>query len=220
MGPRKHAAGNLVRSQGKSFRGWVLCATFLSCSLAFSAANADIYKYVDPYGGVHLADRPLGPGYVLIHRGKGYSPRPRPRKDDFARNRRRFAPLVDRVARYHHLDPQLIHAVVQVESAYDPAAVSRKGAVGLMQLMPGTASRYGVRDRLDPERNLHGGVRYLRDLLARFDDVVLALAAYNAGENAVERYGNRVPPFPETRSYVNKVLAVWRTLTHKREWGS
>lgn len=209
-----------MRSNGRSFRALVLCATFLSSSLGFSAANADIYKFVDRHGGVHLADRPLGPGYVLIHRGKGYSPRPRPRKNDFARNRRQFAPLVDQVARHHHLDPHLIHAVVQVESAYDPAAVSRKGAVGLMQLMPGTANRYGVPDRLDPERNLHGGVRYLRDLLIRFDDVVLALAAYNAGENAVERYGNRVPPYPETRRYVNKVLAVWRTLRHKPEWGS
>jgi soluble lytic murein transglycosylase-like protein len=198
----------------------VPCAIFLCCSFGSSAANADIYKYVDPHGGVHLADRPLGPGYVLIHRGKGYKPRPRPGKNDFSRNRRRFTPLVDRVARHHRLDPHLIHAVVQVESAYDPAAVSRKGAVGLMQLMPGTASRYGVRDRLDPERNLHGGVRYLRDLLVHFDDVVLALAAYNAGENAVERYGNRVPPFPETRRYVSKVLAVWRTLRHERERGS
>lgn len=209
-----------MRGGSRSSRGPALLAAFIIGVFGSGAASADIYKYVDHYGRVHLADRPLGPGYVLIHRGKGYSPRPRPRKNDYVRNRRRFAPLVDEVARHHHLDPYLIHAVVQVESAYDPAAVSRKGAVGLMQLMPGTADRYGVPDRLDPARNLQGGVRYLRDLLMRFDDVVLALAAYNAGENAVERYGNRVPPFPETRRYVNKVLAAWRTLRHKQEWGS
>lgn len=209
-----------MRCAGKSSRAALLWATFLLGLFGASVANADIYKFVDRYGRVHLADRPLGPGYVLIHRGKGYSRKPRPHRNDFARNRRQFAPLVDRVARDHQLDPHLIHAVVQVESAYDPAAVSRKGAVGLMQLMPGTADRYGVPDRLDPLRNLNGGVRYLRDLLIRFDDVVLALAAYNAGENAVERYGNRVPPYPETRRYVSKVLAVWKTLRHKAEWES
>ncbi len=209
-----------MRRGGKSSRAVMLWAAFLLGVFGTGVANADIYKFVDRHGRVHLADRPLGPGYVLIHRGKGYKSKPRPQKHDFARNRRRFSPLVDRVARHHHLDPHLIHAVVQVESAYNPAAVSRKGAVGLMQLMPGTANRYGVPDRLDPVRNLHGGVRYLRDLLIRFDDVVLALAAYNAGENAVERYGNRVPPYPETRRYVNKVLAVWRKLRHKSEWES
>lgn len=207
-----------MRGGRRSSRAIVLWAGFLLGAFGCGAANADIYKYIDRYGRVHLADRPLGPGYVLIHRGKGYSPRSR--KNDFARNRRRFGPLVDRVARDHHLDPHLVHAVVQVESAYDPAAVSRKGAVGLMQLMPATADRYGVPDRLDPVRNLNGGVRYLRDLLIRYDDVVLALAAYNAGENAVERYGKRVPPYPETRRYVNKVLAAWRTLRHRQEWDS
>lgn len=201
--------GNLLRG-----RTLAAAAAFALCTLGPAGASADIYKFVDAYGRVHLADRPLGPGYVLIYRGKGYSPRPR---IDPALNRRRFSPLVDRVAVRHRLDAALVHAVVQVESAYDPAAVSRKGAVGLMQLMPETADRYGVPDRLDPERNLHGGVRYLRDLIIRFDDVVLALAAYNAGENAVIRYGYRVPPFPETRRYVNKVLTVWRRLRHQRE---
>ncbi len=209
-----------MRGGSRPFRNMALWASLLLGVLGCGAANADIYKFIDRYGRVHLADRPLGPGYVLIHRGKGYKSKPRARKNNFAQNRRQFSPLVDRVARDHRLDPHLVHAVVQVESAYDPAAVSTKGAVGLMQLMPGTADRYGVPDRLDPQRNLSGGVRYLRDLLMRFDDVVLALAAYNAGENAVARYGNRVPPYPETRRYVNKVLAAWRTLRQKQEWGS
>ncbi len=209
-----------MRRSGKSSRSIVLWAVFALGVFTPGVASADIYKYVDRYGRVHLADRPLGPGYVLIHRGKGYKRKPKPHKNDYVRNRKRFAPLVEKVARHHHLDPDLVHAVVQVESAYNPAAVSHKGAVGLMQLMPGTAHRYGVRDRLDPARNLQGGVRYLRDLLIRFDDVVLALAAYNAGENAVERYGHRVPPYPETRRYVNKVLAVWKKLRHQSEWES
>jgi hypothetical protein len=220
MGSSTAGSRNLVRGEGRLPPTALLALAFALCFFGVSPANADIYKYVDRYGRVHLADRPLGPGYVLIYRGKGYSPRPRPRKNDFAQNRRRFTPLVDRVARHHHLDPHLVHAVVQVESAYNPVAVSTKGAVGLMQLMPGTAHRYGVPDRLDPVRNLQGGVRYLRDLLIRFDDVVLALAAYNAGEKAVERHGNRVPPYPETRRYVSKVLAVWRTLRHKQKWDS
>jgi soluble lytic murein transglycosylase-like protein len=180
-------------------------------ALTGAAAEADIYKYVDPKGGLHLADRPLGPGYVLILR----SPGGRARQDSsarLARNRSRYGPIVDRVARQHSLDSALVHAVVQVESAYNPTAVSGKGAVGLMQLMPETARRYGVHDRRDPERNLHGGVRYLRDLILRFNDVVLALAAYNAGEGAVIRYGKRIPPFPETQQYVRKVMGAWRAL--------
>ena len=93
-----------------------------------------------------------------------------------------------------------------------PQAVSKKGAVGLMQLMPGTAKRYGVDDRRDPGENVAGGVRYLRDLLIQFRSVSLALAAYNAGESAVVRYGNRIPPYPETRRYVYKVLTHYKEL--------
>ena len=172
-------------------------------------AAADIYKYVDPQGGVHLADRPLGPGYVLIFRG-GRKVRPHSPSRGYALNRKRYGPIVDQVAGHHQLDAALVHAVVQVESAYNPGAVSRRGAVGLMQLMPDTARRYGVRDPRDPQGNLDGGVRYLRDLILRFNNVVLALAAYNAGENAVERYGNRIPPFPETQRYVRKVIQAWK----------
>ena len=84
--------------------------------------------------------------------------------------------------------------------------MSKKGAVGLMQLMPGTAERYGVRDRYNPRDNLFGGTRYLRDLLVMFRNVPLALAAYNAGENAVIRYGRKIPPYPETQTYVRRVL--------------
>jgi soluble lytic murein transglycosylase-like protein len=103
------------------------------------------------------------------------------------------------------LDPDLIKAVAMVESGFDPGAVSPKGAMGLMQLMPETAAQYGVRDALDPYESLRAGSRHLRDLLDGFDgNVTLALAAYNAGAGAVRRYGG-VPAYRETRDYVDKV---------------
>jgi soluble lytic murein transglycosylase-like protein len=118
-----------------------------------------------------------------------------------------YGELVTRVAKEHRLEPALLHAVVSVESGYNAAAQSPKGARGLMQLMPDTAARYGVNDIWNPAENLRAGARYLRDLLAMFaDNLPLALAAYNAGEGAVTRAGNRIPPFPETARYVPKVL--------------
>jgi soluble lytic murein transglycosylase-like protein len=100
-----------------------------------------------------------------------------------------------------------------VESGFNPHAVSKKGAVGLMQLLPATARRYGVQNMNDPEQNIRAGAHYLRDLLARFDsNLELALAAYNAGEEAVERYGRHVPPFRETMSYVPSVMKVYQRL--------
>jgi soluble lytic murein transglycosylase-like protein len=120
-------------------------------------------------------------------------------------NPEHFASSIRSVARTVGIEPALIYAVVQAESAFDPNAVSPKGAVGLMQLMPATARRYGVENRRDPMQNLHGGARYLRDLLIEFRDLRLALAAYNAGENAVRKYGNSVPPYAETQQYVKRV---------------
>jgi len=119
-----------------------------------------------------------------------------------------FNTIVLRVAQELDLSPQLLHAVIAVESAYDPRAVSPKGAQGLMQLMPATARRFGVKDPFDPQDNVRGGAQYLKSLLVQFNgDLQLTLAAYNAGEAAVVRYGNRVPPFAETRRYVPKVMA-------------
>jgi soluble lytic murein transglycosylase-like protein len=112
---------------------------------------------------------------------------------------------VQAAAARNHLDPALVQAVIQAESNWDPHAVSRKGALGLMQLMPATAERYGVRDVFDPVQNINGGTRYLRDLLDHFNgDLRKSLAAYNAGAQVVERYGG-VPAYPETRAYVRKV---------------
>ncbi len=121
-------------------------------------------------------------------------------------NRQRYAAHITRIAREHHLDPALIHAVISVESGYNPRAVSHKGAMGLMQLMPGTASLYGIDDPFDPVANIRGGVRYLRALMQRFRNISLALAAYNAGPEVVVRYRNTIPPYQETRKYVVRVL--------------
>jgi soluble lytic murein transglycosylase-like protein len=121
-------------------------------------------------------------------------------------NRQRYAAQIALVANKYGLDPRLIHAVISAESAYNPGAVSPKGAMGLMQLMPGTADRFGVDDPFDPLANLHGGARYLRWLMDKFNNLQLALAAYNAGEGAVIRYGNTIPPYEETRVYVSRVL--------------
>ena len=107
------------------------------------------------------------------------------------------------------MDPELVRAIVQVESNYNPYAVSPRGARGLMQLIPATARRFGVTDIFDPEENLGGGIRYLKYLMGMFDgDLQLSLAAYNAGENVVARW-RRVPPIPETRNYVRKIGAIY-----------
>lgn len=115
-----------------------------------------------------------------------------------------FADLIATAAAAHGLDARLVHAVIEAESNYEPRARSRKGAKGLMQLMPATARQYAVRDPYDPRTNIEAGVRHLKDLLSRFD-LSLALAAYNAGEGTVRRYGG-VPPFAETRNYVARIL--------------
>ena len=200
---------------------WLALATALAFSLAAPGVSADVWKFVDRDGVVHLSDRPMGPGSELLVRGRKHvkpggdtrAHRGRFRED----NERRFTHLIDRVSRELSLDRNLVHAVVRVESAYDPQAVSRAGAVGLMQLMPQTAERYGVRDSRNPTQNLYAGVLHLRKLIQQFNDVVLALAAYNAGENAVIDYGYKVPPFPETQNYVRKVLSFYRQYSNRHK---
>jgi soluble lytic murein transglycosylase-like protein len=130
---------------------------------------------------------------------------------------RDVARIVDAVAPTVGLEPALLLAVIAAESGFRAKAVSPKGAQGLMQLMPATARRLGVRDPFDPEQNVRAGARYLRDLLRLFDDDLrLALAAYNAGEDAVLRHGRAVPPFPETRRYVTRVLSRYDALVSLR----
>jgi soluble lytic murein transglycosylase-like protein len=125
---------------------------------------------------------------------------------------KRYAPAIREAASRHALDPALVAAVIAAESNFNPRARSPAGAAGLMQLMPGTAARYGVADRrLDPDASIAGGTQYLRFLLDTFDgDVSLALAGYNAGEGAVIQHGRQIPPYRETRAYVPRVLAFYR----------
>lgn len=121
-----------------------------------------------------------------------------------------FAPYITMVARQYNLQPALLHAVITVESAYNPNAKSHANAHGLMQLIPATAKRFGVVDIYDPIQNMQGGAAYLRFLLDYFGDVSLALAGYNAGEGAVRKYGNKIPPYKETMNYVPKVLEYYQ----------
>jgi len=177
-------------------------------------AVADIYKYEDRNGKLYFTDRPMkGGGYRLLWHSKTRQKKSTGSRIDIAsteRNRRRYTPLIQEIAGKVRLKPALLHAVIKAESAYDPRALSRTGARGLMQLMPDTARRYGVYDSWDPRSNLTGGATYLRDLLIMFNnDLRLALAAYNAGENAVKRFGNKIPPYPETEAYVVRVLEIY-----------
>ncbi len=191
-------------------------------------AVADVYKYVDANGHVFYTDKPKHSGFKLILAtppafsfvtGKNLG-RPRvlgnwPRRGNplsatRAQKRQKFAPLINAAANKYSLDPALLHAVIRAESGYNPGAVSNKGAAGLMQLMPATANRFGVRDRFDPQENIEGGAHYLSELLDMFpSDVKLAVAAYNSGENTVKRFGNQVPPIAETQNYVERVLSYY-----------
>jgi soluble lytic murein transglycosylase-like protein len=184
----------------------LLAASFLG---SFDA-RADIYSFTDEGGVVHFTNIPnTDKRYKLVYREAPAVTAPRPSKAWMPSEAdiRRFQGIVEAAASSHGVDKALVNAVISAESAYNPNAISRKGASGLMQLMPETARRYGVQNIFDPVENIHGGVRYLRDLLAMFNgNVRLAVAGYNAGENAVIRAGNDVPPYAETQAYVPKVI--------------
>lgn len=181
--------------------------------LVSASARADIYKYVDKYGRVYLTDKPNHTGYKkLVHTWKGWTEqKSRIALEDMDQNRKKFTPTINYYASHLGMPRSLLHAVITAESAYDPYAISRTGAVGLMQLMPETARRYGVQNRENPSENILGGTLYLRDLLKMFNyNLKLALAAYNAGEDTVRKFGNHVPPYTETRDYVDKVMSYYR----------
>ena len=201
--------------------------SFLLAALALAVgcpAMADIYMFKDEKGVVHFTNIPANDKrYRMVRKEESTS--------DYARAAvgmphyvmptadliRRYSPIIETAARNHGVEVALVHAVITAESGYNPSAVSRAGARGLMQLMPGTAERFGVQNIMDPTQNIHGGVKYLRQLLTMFNgNKELAVAAYNAGENAVIRHGNRIPPYAETTHYVPKVLGLYKTFQTRR----
>ena len=195
---------------------WLVSAALVATAALVRDARADFYRYVDDHGVVHLTDSPTDPRYRSFEfsatgTGSGIlvlMRQHRPLRDD-GTSSAVFDRLIAREARRHGVSPALVKAVVKAESNFHPEAVSSHGALGLMQLMPDTADSLGVSDPFRPEENVWGGTRYLREMLDRFGDVRHALAAYNAGPSAVDRFGG-VPPYPETREYVDRVLDYYR----------
>lgn len=189
-----------------SFRDFLLMLVFglLACFICLANVGyADIYKYVDEEGVIHLTNVPTESNvpYVLLIKEKRVH-----FSSNIAKNITQYDELIVRTSEKYKMDPALIKAVIKAESNFNHQAVSRKGARGLMQLMPATASALQVQDALHPESNVEGGVRYLKYLMNLFKgDLSLALAAYNAGEGAVMRYGS-IPPYQETRTYVQRVM--------------
>lgn len=187
---------------------------FVTCILHFScrSATADIYRYEDEEGIVHFTDAPTDKRFKFFMRDLKKDRQLRTMlKYSSKVNPAEYETIIKTSAARYGINPSLIKAVIHAESGYDPNAVSRKGASGLMQLMPGTAKTLKVSNSFDPKDNVEGGVKYLKFLLDTFKgDVSLALAAYNAGLSNVAKYGG-IPPYAETRTYVNKVLSYMQT---------
>jgi len=186
-----------------SMKRGLLCALFFLGSFGIPlAVSADIYKFTDEDGVTHLTNMPteINRNYVLLIREKRVIIKI---KGDIAQ----YDAMIKKASDKYNVDYALIKAVIKAESNFNHRAVSPVGAQGLMQLMPQTAAQLNVEDSFHPEDNIDGGVRYLRYLIRLYNgNLSLALAAYNAGEGAVARYHNRIPPYPETQNYVQRVL--------------
>src|SRR6202451_2826391 len=193
-----------------------LVATLFAASAV--AANPKIYTYLDSQGQRHYTDIPDNNRYRLLD----LKPRDRTESGDrydaqLLARATQFDSIIEHAAVSSALEPNLLRAVIVVESGFNSHALSKRGAVGLMQLMPATATRFGVSNPYDPRQNIHAGARYLKFLMDRFgQDIRLALAAYNAGEEAVDRNGGQIPPFTETMAYVPRVLKIYRMLRDKQ----
>ncbi|HEY2633870.1 MAG TPA: lytic transglycosylase domain-containing protein [Steroidobacteraceae bacterium] len=178
-------------------------------------AHADIFAFTDSNGVTHFSNVPSDSRFKLMIAA---SPDPAAavapgKKVDWLARSAKYDQAIAGAAKANTIQAALVRAVIVVESGFNPHAVSKRGAVGLMQLLPATARRYGVKDINDPEQNIRAGTHYLSDLLTRFDsNLELALAAYNAGEEAVERYGRHIPPYAETLAYVPSVMRVYERL--------
>ena len=192
-----------------------LIATLLAASAA--AAHSQIYTYVDADGLRHYTDVPDNNRYRLLI----LSPRDRTASGDrydamLLARAGQYDSIIEKAAISASVEPNLLRAVIVVESGFNSRAVSKRGAVGLMQLMPATATRFGVSNPYDPLQNVHAGARYLKFLIDRFgQDVRLALAAYTAGEDAVDRNGGQIPPFSETMAYVPRVMKIYQMLRNQ-----
>jgi soluble lytic murein transglycosylase-like protein len=196
----------IVKTQATEERALALTGLFgllILTVLSVTTTQAEIYQYVSPNGTISLTNVPSDARYrkIDVESARFHS----------ILSERELEPVIKRHSSQQQLHPALIRAIIKAESNFDPRAISRAGAIGLMQLMPQTAVRLDVRDMFDPDENVGGGTKYLRQLLDRFHgNLPLALAAYNAGENIVDRYQS-LPPIDETRQYVRKVLRYYRT---------
>jgi len=198
-------------------------ALFLAlCGLVCGESKAKIFAYVDSDGKLIISDRQedsrfksFDPANLkALH--QSWSTRGSADGARHDERARRYNSIINDIAHEVGVNAHLLHAVIQVESAYNPQALSNKGAQGLMQLIPATAARFGVDEVYDPESNIRGGARYLKILLDRFDDdLQLTLAAYNAGEGAVQKYKNTIPPYPDTQAYVVRVLEIFQKRIHR-----
>jgi soluble lytic murein transglycosylase-like protein len=188
----------------------IVCRLALTTLLAMvpAVASAQIYVWRDQAGNYVLSDKPKDPAavtYAIGARATAQNGEFRTTKATTGLRSEQFDDLIEQNAAAHGVSPHLVRAVIQQESAFNPLARSHKGAMGLMQLMPGTAAELGVTNPYNPAENIRGGVTYLKGLLVKFaENVELALAAYNAGPTAVQRYG-KVPPYRETREYVTRI---------------
>ena len=190
----------------KPFRLFALTALLATALPSF--ASAQIYSWRDENGNLVLSQQPR-PGAVKVKTFAVDNSAPTIRTTRRAVSRRsaEFEPLIREHAAANGVSADLVRAIIQAESAFNPRALSHKGAMGLMQLMPATATRYSVRDAYDPAENIRAGVAYLKSLLTKYSNKVeLALAAYNAGPGAVKKYGT-VPPYRETRDYIAKITS-------------
>lgn len=206
-----------------SFNRWSIAVIGLFLAGIVPSAHADIYQYVDENGVVHFTNAPSGrikkPSKVVKESKRAAaastsltaasaeaSADRAPKPDAIPVS---YVNIINSACSRFGVDPSLVHAIVKVESDFNPYAISRKGAMGLMQLMPQTASILNVRDSFSPHENIEGGVKYLKSLLDRYEgNISLALAAYNAGETAVKKWGT-IPPFKETQDYVKKILQIY-----------
>ncbi|HEY2400688.1 MAG TPA: lytic transglycosylase domain-containing protein [Steroidobacteraceae bacterium] len=176
-------------------------------------AHSAIYSFTDSTGTVHYSNVPVDERFAPLPGTEDLSQTPRQESSSLAKAAT-YSQLIEGAARDNRLEPALVAAVMVVESGGDPKAVSRRGAQGLMQLMPETARKYGVNDVFDPAQNIRGGARYLHDLAQRYqNDLELILAAYNAGPEAVDRQGRQIPQLHETLAYVPRVIQLYRKLT-------